>query len=283
MSVIVLSRVFWSQFKDIQFQDKAGKTIKIGKDTSKLVMLAIADSADDFGENSWQSFETISQKASIERRSVMRVVRGLMADGYLSISGVSRYGTNDYKITLSKLGHAPERRPKNRRPETGDSGAETRDSEAQTGDSGSQTRDSGSPDPSLTIPNPNARNREKRETPKRGDAVDMFLAFAKSPAMEKENKLDEIMSAFQTRLAFSLAGRDAENFVDFMFREDKKGNHFPKFIDWWLANGGPRQYWSITKMRQNWPAAFQVSTSNPYAGWRNTTEERFEEERRLGL
>ncbi|MEI7846358.1 MAG: hypothetical protein WCK35_11195, partial [Chloroflexota bacterium] len=122
-----------------------------------------------------------------------------------------------------------------------------------------------------------------KKSEKKGDIVDGFLAFAKSPAMEKISKIDEITSAFQVRLAFNLSGRDAENFVEFMYQESKKGREFSRFIDWWVSNGGPRQYWSITKMRQNWPAAFQVSATNPYAGWRNTTEERFAEEERLGL
>ncbi len=113
-------------------------------------------------------------------------------------------------------------------------------------------------------PNVPFNRTERKKVEKRGDAVDLMLDMMKSQGMKKELLKDEIMSAFETRLLFSISsGRDTEAFIDFMVSEEKKGKHFSKFIDWWLANGGPRQYWTIAKMRQNWPAAF--STPAPLA------------------
>jgi DnaD/phage-associated family protein len=148
MSVTVLSRVFWTEFQDLKYQ-QGQKSVTVSKPVAKLVMLAIADNADDFGENSWQSFETLSTKASIERRSVIRVVKALMASQYISINGKSRYGTNDYKINLSLLGHAPTARDKVGRPKTSDSPATNLQ---KTSDSETKTSDQQSPESSFNRP-----------------------------------------------------------------------------------------------------------------------------------
>ncbi len=74
--------------------------------------------------------------------------------------------------------------------------------------------------------------------------------------MAKSNLKDDILSTFEVRLRYSLTGKDAETFVDFIAKEKEAGRHYSKFIDWWIANGGQRQYWTIAKMRQNWLAAF---------------------------
>lgn len=103
--------------------------------------------------------------------------------------------------------------------------------------------------------NENQKPRRTDATPK-GDLIDGMKDFAKSAGMAKSNLKDDILSTFEVRLRYSLTGRDAETFVDFIAKEEKAGRHYSKFIDWWIANGGQRQYWTIAKMRQNWLAAF---------------------------
>lgn len=148
MSVTIMGRVFYTPYQDINYVEKSGKTVSVAQASAKVTMLAIADSADDFGENSYCSFETLANKTGLERRSVIRVCRALIAHGYLSISGLSIYGTNNFKIAMDKLGELPTRRAKVGRPAS----EKTSDSAAQTGDSVAQTGDSTSPDPSLTHP-----------------------------------------------------------------------------------------------------------------------------------
>ena len=146
MSVHIMGRVFWTDFH-VSYKDKKGKAVNISPSTAKGVMLAISDSADDFGENSYQSFETIAKKASIERRSAVRVCKALIENKYLSISGLSPYGTNNFKVNSSLLGNPPLKRSKNGRPKTSDSGAETSDPESSY--------------PSLPIPTPLAETQKK--------------------------------------------------------------------------------------------------------------------------
>lgn len=161
MSVTAMSRTFWTEFPHLSYTDKNGKQITIKDTTAKIVLLAIADNADDFGENSYQSFETLATKASVDRRSVMRVVRALVSNGFLRVAGLSVYGTNNYSICLDKLGTPPTKRAKTGRPKSGDSGAlplPDGDSEEKTSDSGNESDDPSSPESSS---NPSTNHQEE--------------------------------------------------------------------------------------------------------------------------
>jgi len=172
MSVTVMARVFWTDIPALAYEEKK-KRIGVDNKSAKLALLAIADNADDYGENSWQSFDTLAKKTGLKRRSVFRVIRALIKNDFCKLNGVSRYGTNDYAINLSKLGQIPLRRTKNGRPKTSDSEAETGDSEAETGDSEAETGDSQSPESSLPIhkpPMPVLENSEPEQTAEKANA-----------------------------------------------------------------------------------------------------------------
>lgn len=134
MAGIITGRVFWTPIKDLSYTNKNGKVIKIKETTAKIVLLAIADSAGDYGDNSWQSFETIAKKASIDRRSVIRVVRALVKHNYLKIDGLTQYGTHNFSLNMDLLGNPPPKRAKVGRPKNSDSDAKIGDSESETSD-----------------------------------------------------------------------------------------------------------------------------------------------------
>ena len=50
-------------------------------------------------------------------------------------------------------------------------------------------------------------------------------------------------------------------FINYAVRRAKEGEDYKIFFDWWRKNGGERKYWSFSKMRENWPAAFMKETS----------------------
>ena len=54
--------------------------------TKKMVLLAIADHADDTGDNAWPSVSTLARKVSITTRQVQRLLRELEDDGLLITS-----------------------------------------------------------------------------------------------------------------------------------------------------------------------------------------------------
>jgi hypothetical protein len=164
MSVTAMSRTFWTEFPPLAYIDKKGKQITIKDTTAKIVLLAIADNADDFGENSYQSFDTLATKASVDRRSVMRVVRALVGNGFLVVAGVSVYGTNNYSIIIDKLGTPPKKRAKTGRPKSGDSEAlvsQSSDPEVVTGDSVAKSGDHTSPESSFNPPSSISKEKNK--------------------------------------------------------------------------------------------------------------------------
>ena len=51
MSVIIMSRVFYTNFGVLEYKRKNGKIGKVNKVNSKIVMLVLADAANDDGKN----------------------------------------------------------------------------------------------------------------------------------------------------------------------------------------------------------------------------------------
>lgn len=190
MSVTAMSRTFWTEFPQLAYINKKGKQIVIKNSTAKIVLLAIADNADDFGENSYQSFDTLATKSSIDRRSVMRVIRALVNHGFLEVAGVSAYGTNNYTVCLDKLGHPPKKRAKTGRPKSGDVESlaeksddvvtESSDSEEKSGDSGAESGDRQSPESSF-IPPSSIPDTEEEDIQTKAEILKVFYESAVGP------------------------------------------------------------------------------------------------------
>ncbi|WP_322754382.1 helix-turn-helix domain-containing protein [Frankia sp. Cas3] len=68
----------------------------------RLVLLAIADTADDDGGNAWPSVATLARKTRLDARTVQRVIRRLAAGGHLLIeTAAGRGGANMYTVVMS--------------------------------------------------------------------------------------------------------------------------------------------------------------------------------------
>ena len=71
---------------------------------TKLVLLAIADTADDDGDNAWPSIATLARKASVHPRSVQRAINELVKLGLLTVvRGAGPPGTNYYRVHMPPL------------------------------------------------------------------------------------------------------------------------------------------------------------------------------------
>lgn len=71
----------------------------MGRD-EKLVALAYADHADHNGDNIFPSVDTVSKKTGYSERSVQRITKTLIANGWLIPSGVSDLQTNKYSMPI---------------------------------------------------------------------------------------------------------------------------------------------------------------------------------------
>jgi hypothetical protein len=259
MSVTAMGRTFWTEFPHLSYTDKKGKQITIKATTAKIVLLAIADNSDDFGENSYQSFETLATKSSLDRRSVMRVVRALVSAGFLTVAGISVYGTNNYSICLNKLGQAPAKRAKTGRPKSGDSEAlglkggdpeaGSGDSDVKSGDSVTESGDPKSPDPSFIPP---------VSTLKRGDLVDGYLDLAQSPGIKRAARLDAILSYLGGKLRINTETKRWKDFAKFV-DDRQQAHHEPLdiFVSWLTSQKDFNiQFWSPARMQEMYPQAF---------------------------
>ena len=156
MSISVMSKVFYTDFpelpsRSISIKDSERKRIvNVSPHVSKIVMLAISDSADDYGQNSWNSIDRLATKTNLNRRTIIRTIRVLEENGYVNINSLSEYGTNNIEINLSKLGDIPKKRSKVGRPANSE--------EIKTSGSESETSGSEPPDSSLFIVNHNLQN-----------------------------------------------------------------------------------------------------------------------------
>jgi len=82
----------------------------------RLLLLAIADCADDDGDNAWPSVDTLAEKATCSERTVQRRIQHLEEVGCLTVlRGAGRNGTHRYRVHMDKGAMKP---PKPKRAST---------------------------------------------------------------------------------------------------------------------------------------------------------------------
>lgn len=82
----------------------------------RLLLLAIADCADDDGDNAWPSVETLADKATCSERTVQRRIQHLEEIGCLTVlRGAGRHGTHRYRVHMD-AGAAKPPKPRRARP-----------------------------------------------------------------------------------------------------------------------------------------------------------------------
>ncbi|MGH3993304.1 MAG: helix-turn-helix domain-containing protein, partial [Pseudonocardiaceae bacterium] len=64
--------------------------------TELLVLLAIADNADDTGANAYPSTDTLARKTRLDTRTVQRVIRRLEKDGHVVVDRGGGRAANRY-------------------------------------------------------------------------------------------------------------------------------------------------------------------------------------------
>lgn len=83
----------------------------------RLVLLAIADHANNEGLDAFPSVDTIAKKARVDRSTVFRSIERLVALGELKVqSGGGRGHTNAYSVTMEQSHIATDKKGRNMRP-----------------------------------------------------------------------------------------------------------------------------------------------------------------------
>jgi SOS-response transcriptional repressor LexA len=106
--------------------------------SEKMVLLVIADHADDGGMNAWPSIATIARKASVSPRQAQRLVKALADSGFLFVEGQAG-GTREMRddrrpnrYTVNLNGVSPMSSRTGERGDTGGSRGDTHDANGVT-------------------------------------------------------------------------------------------------------------------------------------------------------
>ncbi|ONI92646.1 hypothetical protein ALI22I_02560 [Saccharothrix sp. ALI-22-I] len=79
--------------------------------TDLLLLLAIADSADDQGRNAWPSVADLSRKTRLDERTVQRRLKRLHGQGHVTIEPGGGRRRNRYTIPMASAPASPQAPP----------------------------------------------------------------------------------------------------------------------------------------------------------------------------
>lgn len=94
MSVRLMSAIFETEFRDLR--DAEGNVTK--GSTAKLVLLALADHANDDGEGAYPGLTKMEKKTALSRQGILNTYDALKYNGIIYLVGESKLGTNNYTI-----------------------------------------------------------------------------------------------------------------------------------------------------------------------------------------
>lgn len=100
MSIKLMSAIFETEMKDLPYR-KDGEERNAKASTAKLVLLALADHANDYGESTYPGYDKLEVKTALSRQGLADTLAALKENGLLNIDvRGSRIGTNNYTINI---------------------------------------------------------------------------------------------------------------------------------------------------------------------------------------
>lgn len=89
-----MSKIFETEFRD--FKDEGGDVTKAS--TAKIVLLAMADHANDEGEGAYPGLDRMVVKTGLTKQAIIKTYDALKYNGIIVLEGRSKLGTNNYTI-----------------------------------------------------------------------------------------------------------------------------------------------------------------------------------------
>lgn len=158
---------------------------------NRLVMIVLADHAQDDGRFAWPSVPTIAHEARMTRRGVQLVLRKLVASGAIVERGKTRTGTMIYDIVMGGERSAP-------------GGEQSSSKGANSATSGGEPR---SPEPSKE---PSKRNQKKILTPE--EEHEVFAEWLGYHCVRSERTVPKAGTSARSDLARTFAALAGEGY-----------------------------------------------------------------------
>ncbi len=100
MSVRIMTAVFEYDMPDLKTDDGH----LVSDSSCKFVLLALADTANDYGEGAYPGVRRLCKKTSLSTQTVCNALNALRHSNYTNLEGKSKLDTNNYTINIKKLG-----------------------------------------------------------------------------------------------------------------------------------------------------------------------------------
>jgi len=261
MSVNLMSAIFETEFFDIK--DENGNVTKAS--TAKLVLLSMADHANDEGEGAYPSIERLCKKTALSPQTIRNTFDALRFNGIIALQGKSKYGTNNHTINTKSFPKAIEKEPVYLTLYPLDPLI----SEATPSNQYHDTLYPLDPNHPLTIIESPSELLEIEKQANR--KVDAMLDMANFPGPKREIRLNAILSYIGSKLGVMAESRKWQEFAKFVDnRQLNCGESLERFIEWMTTQKGyDIQYWPPAKMQDLWPQAFMnEAISLEDQGWK---------------
>ena len=258
MSISLMSAIFETEFRDLP----TGEGDQMAKASSlKIVMLAIADHANDEGESAYPGMKKLVRKTGLSKQGLINVLTACKYNGLLYVSAEpSRLGTNNYTIELSCYpilqGKDEDRLV-----------VKSLDQSSHLTTSGKATLpplvkplDHNHPlttiKPSLSERKEKAKERIEDQRAKRKDPVDWVLGNA-----EKEGAITSMQERTSKALGLDVSGSRFDKMVSFLMQKDRQGETIEVYAAWMKADpyNSPKTHQIAQRpdiVRETWAAAF---------------------------
>lgn len=260
MSVNLMSAIFETEFFDLK--DEEGSVTKAS--TAKIVLLAMADHANDEGEGSYPSVERMCRKTALSEQTIRNTWKTLRYNGIIELHGASKWGTNNHTINTKSFPRAIgkevqilELYPLD--PPTGTLTPPNRSSESSL---------PVIPEP-LTILKTSTENLKTDEQPadyiiRANQKMDALLEMANYPGAKIEARIESILSYLGETFHRNTETSEWRKFAKYIDSEKKsKGWDVEIFVKWLFTQEGYKpEFWPVKKMIEFYPSAFTGEVSH---------------------
>jgi hypothetical protein len=256
MSIGPMTAIFFTEFRDLPRDevDENGKPKMTKASTAKILLLAIADQANDEGEGAYPGFERLKVKTGLSRQGIADTLEALKYNGLIDVDEEkSKFGTNVYTINLTcfpgtnkKDGFAPLIIQNEASQATLPVKPLAEGSQATL--------------PELVKPLDLKHTLNQQETPKKGDLVDGLLHYEKESL--KDNPVEDVLTRLDISLHANIVRSGAnQDIAKWILKQEKKGETLDKWLAWlkndeWRLGHLYVYAQNLEKIRIEWPQAF---------------------------